>query len=110
MADRTMLMQKVASNAPLTAEEQAHVSMALETQESVEEVMRRAKAFNWAGLLSSILPVVLGLFTGGAGTALIPLINLILSIFKINPLPTPVPTPTPGGVIPPTPVASSPNS
>lgn len=108
MADRTQLMQKVASNAPLTAEEQAHVSTALETQSRVEQVIQMAGAFNWQALLGQILPVILGLFTGGAGTALVPLINLILSIFKIGPLPTPVPPN--GGVIPPVPVAStSPN-
>lgn len=101
MADCTALMQKVSSNAPLTAEEQAHVSAALTTQSQVEQVIQMAGAFNWQALLTQILPVILGLFTGGAGTALVPLINLILNIFKLPPLPTPVPPN--GGFIVPTP-------
>lgn len=102
--DKAAFMQKAGNT--FTAEEQAQISEALQTQETVEEVMRRAKAIDWGSILSTILPVILGLFTGGAGGALIPLINLVLSIFKIPPLPTPSPTPVPGGIVPPTPVAS----
>jgi hypothetical protein len=101
--EKSALMASLSAGT-LTAEQEAYLSEAVDTHQQVEEARRRLGAFDWQGLLTTILPVILGLFTGGAGGALIPIINLILNIFKLKPLPVPAPTPTPSGVVPPTPV------
>ena len=106
--DKVSLKAKMASGNGLTAEEQEHISAALETHDTVEEIMRRAQAFDWAGLFKNLIPNLLPFITSlipGLG-ALGPILNLIFSLFKlpIPPLPVPNPTPNPADIIVPTPV------
>lgn len=115
--DKTILMTK-AANGVFTAEEQQHISDALDVHERLAELasVPGLQAINWTAILTMLAPILTALASliPGLGPIvailpqIVPIINAILAILKLQPLPVPTPTPTPvpggGGTIPVTPV------
>jgi len=107
------------ANSQMLEEDKATLNKALDDHENLEAVRAQVGAFNWQGLITALAPL-LSLFPGwGQIAALVPtvmpIINAILSLLNVKPLPTPVvpppsnviPTPGGGGTIVPTPMAEA---